>query len=79
MSTAEAVAVASSLGLNAAYFPDGRDPFADLPGHLLGVVRKDEPDDQGRLLAYWDGAVRRRAESGSRPWAQLWEHRDALA
>ena len=79
MSTAEAVAVASSLGLAAAYFGDGRDPLAELPGHLLGVVRKDEPEDQGRLLAYWDGPVRRRAESGGQLWRQLWEHRDVLS
>jgi hypothetical protein len=78
MSTAEAVAVATSLGLASAYFGGG-DPMSELPGHLLGVVRKDSPEDQGRLLAYWDGAVRRRAEDGGRMWAQLWERRDVLA
>ncbi len=77
MSTAEAVAVASSIALSAAYFDD-RDALDELPGHLLGVVRKDEPEDQGRLLAYWDGAVRRRAEGGGRMWRQLWERRDRL-
>ena len=79
MSTAEAVAVATSIGLGAAYFSDRRDPMSDVPGHLLGVVRKDEAADQARLLAYWDGAVRRRAESGGRMWRQLWERRDVLA
>jgi hypothetical protein len=49
-----------------------------LPGHLLGVVRKDDPADQARLLAYWDGALRRRAEAGGRMWRQLWEQRDVL-
>lgn len=78
MSTAEAVAVATSLGLSGAYFAD-RDALSELPGHLLGVVRKDSPEDEGRLLAYWDGAVRRRAEDGGRMWRQLWEHRDVLA
>jgi MoxR-like ATPase len=79
MSTAEAVSVAASLGLGAAYFPDRGDVLSTVPGHLLGVVRKDEPTDQARLLAYWDGAVRRRAEAGGRMWRQLWEHRDALS
>jgi MoxR-like ATPase len=79
MSTAEAVAVASSLGLGMAFFSDRRDVLSTLPSHLLGVVRKDDPADQARLLAYWDGAVRRRAESGGRMWRQLWEHRDVLA
>jgi len=79
MSTAEAVAVATSLGLSAAYFPGGPDVLSELPGHLLGVVRKDAAEDQGRLLAYWDTAVKRRAEGGGRMWRQLWEHRDRLA
>jgi len=78
MSTAEAVAVATSLGLAAAYFPGGRDVLSLLPGHLLGVARKDDPADAAKLLGYWDGPVRRRAEDGARLWRQLWELRDAL-
>lgn len=78
MSTAEAVAVASSMALAAAYFP-GDLPTVDLlPGHLLGVVRKDDPADGAKLLGYWDGAVRRRAQDGDRLWARLWDLRDAL-
>jgi MoxR-like ATPase len=78
MSTAEAVAVSTSLALAAAYFPTGRDPLGLLPGHLLGVVRKDDPGDADRLLGYWDLAVRRRAEQGTRTWRRLWELRDVL-
>jgi MoxR-like ATPase len=78
MSTAEAVAVTSSLGLAAAYFPGDRDVLSLLPGHLLGVVRKDDPADGAKLLGYWDGAVRRRAKDGARLWRRLWELRDAL-
>jgi MoxR-like ATPase len=78
MSTAEAVSVATSLGLAGTYFSGDRDPLSLLPGHLLGVVRKDDPGDAARLLGYWDGAVRRRAESGARAWRQLWELRDVL-
>ncbi|GAA3853678.1 AAA family ATPase [Saccharothrix violaceirubra] len=78
MSTAEAVAVATSLGLSDAYFPGDRDTLSLLPGHLLGVVRKDDPADAARLLGYWDGPVRRRAESGARTWRRLWELRDVL-
>lgn len=77
MSTAEAVAVATSLGLESAYFRGG-DGLSLLPGYLLGVVRKDDPQDQARLLGYWDGAVKRRATAGSDPWARLWELRSAL-
>ena len=78
MSTAEAVSVAASLGLAAAYFPGDRDVLGLLPGHLLGVVRKDDPADASRLLGYWDGAVRRRAEQGSATWRTLWDLRGVL-
>ncbi|MGW6456066.1 ATP-binding protein [Streptomyces sp. NPDC055078] len=79
MSTAEAVHVATSMGLGAAYLSDGRDVVRTLPGHLLGTVRKDDPSDHARLLGYWDGPVRRRAEGGAPLWRTLWELRDELA
>jgi MoxR-like ATPase len=80
MSTAEAVGVTTSIALSAAYFPGDRDPLSLVPGHLIGVVRKDDPADADRLLAYWDGAVRKRAqdETRARAWRQLWELRDVL-
>ncbi|MFJ8647345.1 AAA family ATPase [Streptomyces sp. NPDC093546] len=78
MSTAEAVQVATSMGLGAAYLGNGRDVVRTLPGHLLGTVRKDDPADHGRLLGYWDGPVRRRAEGGAPLWRTLWELRDEL-
>lgn len=78
MSTAEAVAVASSIGLAATYFPGDRDLARLLPEYLLGVVMKDEPKDRGKLLAYWDGAVKRRAEGEARLWKSLHELRRVL-
>jgi MoxR-like ATPase len=78
MSTAEAVGVATSLGLQAAYLGGPTDPLSLLPGYLLGVVRKDDPADQGRLLGYWDSAVRRRADGGVRLWQRLHELRHVL-
>ncbi|MEW1912916.1 AAA family ATPase [Kitasatospora sp. NPDC085895] len=77
MSTAEAVHVAASLGLARAYLPGG-DVLDLVPGHLLGAVRKDDPADHGRLLGYWDGPVRRRAEDGSAMWRRLWDLRENL-
>jgi hypothetical protein len=77
MSTAEAVQVAVSLGVAAAYLP-GADSLDLVPGHLLGVVRKDDPADHARLLGYWDGPVRRRAEDGSALWRRLWDLRENL-
>jgi MoxR-like ATPase len=78
MSTAEAVAVAASLGLQSTFFASERDVASLVPGYLLGVVLKDDPKDRGRLLAYWDGAVKRRAEAGSRLWRRLLELRAVL-
>jgi MoxR-like ATPase len=78
MSTAEAVGVATSLGLQAAYFGQQRSVLSLLPGYLLGVVRKDDPQDQARLLGYWDAAVKRRADAGAPMWSQLWELRSTI-
>lgn len=78
LSTAEAVGVASSLGIHAAYLGGDRDVLSMVPGHLLGVVRKDDPLDQGRLLGYWDAVVKRRAEAGNRTWRRLWELRSVI-
>jgi MoxR-like ATPase len=78
MSTAEAVAVASAIGLAATYFPGDRDVARLVPEYLLGVVMKDEPKDRGKLLAYWDATVKRRAEGEARLWKQLHELRRVL-
>jgi len=78
MSTAEAVAVAGAIMREGAFFPSGFDPALRLPGHLLGVVMKDESKDRDRLLAYWDGVVRRRAEDGGPLWRRLFELRSVL-
>lgn len=76
MSTAEAVGVATAIGLHGAFFGDA-SAVPLLPSHLLGVVLKDDPKDRGRLLAYWDGAVKRRAEVDP-TWKLLYERRVEL-
>ncbi len=78
MSTAEAVAVATAITRESVFFPSGFDPISRMPGHLLGVVMKDEAKDRERLLAYWDGPVKRRAEDGSPLWKRLVELRTVL-
>lgn len=78
MSTAEAVAVFSSIALQTSYFPGDRDPLGLLPGYLLGVVLKDDPKDRARLLGYWDSVVKRRAEAKTRVWQQLFDLRAVL-
>lgn len=78
MSTAEAVAISSSIALAGAYFPDAREGLSLVPGHLLGAVRKDDADDAARLLGYWDAIVRRRAEGGDPAWQRLWDLRSVV-
>lgn len=78
MSTAEAVAVTTAILREGAFFPSGFDPISRLPGHLLGVVMKDDPKDRERLLHYWDGPVRRRSEEGKPLWKRLAELRSQL-
>ncbi|MFO0976411.1 MAG: AAA family ATPase [Planctomycetaceae bacterium] len=77
MSTAEAVAIAASIGRQTVYFPTQKDPLSLIPGMLLGAVLKDDPQDRARLLAYWDSAVKRRAEQ-SRSWQRMLELRGDL-
>lgn len=77
MSTAEAVSVTASIAFQSAWF-DGRSALELVPGHLLGVVLKDDPKDRGRLLAYWDSVVKRRADAGLEPWKQLLGLRSVL-
>ena len=79
MSTAEAVAVASSMGLAATYFPGDRDVARLLPEYLLGVVLKDEPT-RPRQAARATGtrSVKRRAEGDARLWKALHELRRVL-
>ena len=70
--------MASSIGISAAFLPSDRDLLGLVPGYLAGVVTKDDAKDHGRLLAYWDGAVKKRAERKARVWQTLFELRGLL-
>ncbi|SIO62714.1 MoxR-like ATPase [Singulisphaera sp. GP187] len=77
MSTAEAVTVAAAITRQGTFFPTQKDPVSLLPGYLLGVVLKDNQEDRARLLAYWDGPIRRRGE-GDALWKRMYALRDVL-
>jgi MoxR-like ATPase len=77
MSTAEAVTVAAAITRQGAFFPSQKDPVSLLPGYLLGVVLKDNQEDRDRLLAYWDGPIRRRGE-GDALWKRMYDLRKVL-
>ena len=80
MSTAEAVAISSSIALAGAYFPEDTDAVRLIPGHMLGAVRKDDDKDFDRITAYFDKAIRRRgAAAPGSIWEKLWDYRDELS
>jgi MoxR-like ATPase len=77
MSTADAIDAATSLGLHAAFFA-GQDAIAGLPAILLALVLREAPQDRAKLLAYWDGPVKRRAARTRGSWAKLHDLRSAI-
>lgn len=78
LSTAEAVAACTSAAMSSAWFPGRGDVLRQVPGLLLGTVRKDDPEDAARLLGYWDQVVARRSAEGAAAWRVLWELRGEL-
>ena len=77
MSTAEAITVATAITRQGAFFAAQKDPVSLLPGYLLGVVLKDNQEDRDRVLAYWDGPIRRRGEKDAL-WKRMYDLRNVL-
>jgi MoxR-like ATPase len=71
MSTAEAVSVCLSAGIDAHYYGDGKVTPERLGRHLSGVVFKDQRDDLDKLRHYFHTVVKRRAEEGQEQ--PLWQ------
>lgn len=68
MSTAEAVSVGYNAALHAGYFGSGRVKAEHLAIHLAGTVTKDHPEDLKVIQAYWDVAVKPRAQRAIGQW-----------
>ena len=77
MSTAEAVAVGFSAGLEAHYFGNGSMDGSHIARQLLGTVLKDNPEDAKKLKQYFDVVVKARAKK-NRAWQSYWEARKYL-
>lgn len=77
LSTAEAVSVAFSAALDAAYFGGGTLESGHLVRQLGGTVLKDNPDDAKKIRQYFDVVVKARAGK-SRLWKAYWEARRHL-
>jgi hypothetical protein len=71
MSTAEAVSVAMSAGLDAFYYGQKQLTADSLARHLAGAVLKDNPDDLAKLKHYFDVVVRQRSKDQGGVWSDL--------
>ena len=73
MSTAEAVSVALSAGLDAAHFGGGRLTPRGVARHLASAALKDDPEDAKKLRHYFETVVRERAAKGGAggAWAEF--------
>ena len=63
MSTAEAVAVSVSAGLDAYYLGDGTVTSEHVVRNLVGTVLKDNPEDAKKLTHYFNVVVKGRAQT----------------
>ena len=75
MSTAEAVSVGMSAGLDAYYFGGGT-VRRHIVRHLAGAVLKDNPDDLKKLKHYFDVVVKQRSQKEGGLWAEMLEARE---
>jgi MoxR-like ATPase len=77
MSTAEAVSVAFSAALDAAYFGEGRVQAPHLVRQLVGTVLKDNPDDAKKIRHYFDVVVKARGQKDAN-WKAYYDARKLL-
>ena len=69
MSTAEAVSVALSSGLDAFYYGNKKLTAESVARHLAAAVLKDQADDLAKLRHYFDVVVKERGEKKGGAWA----------
>jgi len=78
MSTAEAVAVSLSSGLDAFYYGNKKLTAESVARHLASAVLQDQAGDLAKLRHYFDVVVRERGEKSGGAWADLWKARKYL-
>ncbi len=74
MSTAEAVSVAVSTGLAAAWFGDGAPNGTHLVEAMIGTALKDNTEDLSRLRGYFARGVKGRAGR----WREVYAAQDRI-
>ncbi len=78
MSTAEAVSVGMSAGLDAHYFDDGTLAPRHVVRHISGAVLKDNPDDLKKLKHYFDVVIKQRSQKEGGLWTEMLDARKSL-
>lgn len=71
MSTAEAVAVGMSAGLDAWYYGTKNIGAKEIGRHLAGAVLKDHPQDLPKLRQYFSTVIAKRAKESKGHWAEF--------
>jgi MoxR-like ATPase len=71
MSTAEAVSVAMSAGLDAFYYGGRRMTAEHVARHISGAALKDNPDDLAKLKQYFEVVVRERSKRLGGTWTDF--------
>ncbi len=79
MSTAEAVSVGFSAGLDAFYYGERKLTPAMIARHLATAALKDNADDVKKLKHYFDTVVQKRSKDKGGPWEELYKARGAIA
>jgi MoxR-like ATPase len=77
MSTAEAVSVAFSAGLDAFYYGDRHLTPAGMARHIASAALKDNVDDIKKLRHYFDTVVQQRSKGGG-AWEEFYKARKTL-
>jgi MoxR-like ATPase len=78
MSTAEAVSVAFSAGLDAFYYGKGVLTSATVARHIASAALKDNLDDIKKFRHYFDTVVQKRSENGG-AWEEFYKARKSLS
>jgi len=78
MSTAEAVSVALSAGLDAFYYGEKKLTPEFVGRHIAGAVLKDNPDDFKKLKHYFDVVVKPRSQKKAGAWEEFLKSRKHL-
>lgn len=78
MSTAEAVSVGLSAGLDAFYYGKAKLMPEHIGRHIASAVMKDNPDDSAKLRQYFDVVIAARAKKEGEPWKNFLRSRSLL-